>query len=242
MSVDKFIHPSIFDPVYIARKGIAESLRYAAKRYATGKLIDLGCGMKPYKDIFASYCDSYFGVDYPDTAKFHYGGESKADLWADCTETGLDGDSFDTVLSTQVLEHIEHPQKLLEEAHRLLKKGGILIMTAPFFWQEHSTPFDYYRFSQCVLKSLVEEAGFKVLEIRKLEGAFASIQQMNIVSVLGRERKRRLSQMFHGAVNRLIFIPLINVMAMALDKKVYNDKLYLTTLTIAEKKEFRESL
>jgi SAM-dependent methyltransferase len=240
MSADRFMNPSIFDPVYIARKGIAQGLKDAAQRYAKGKLIDLGCGMKPYEDIFAPYCDSYFGVDYPDAAKLNYGEDTRADLWTDCTETGLDAESFDTVLSTQVLEHIGHPQKLLEEAHRLLKKGGILIMTAPFLWQEHSIPHDYCRFSQYSLQSFVEEAGFDVLEIRKLEGAFASIQQMNIVSILGRERKWLLSKIYHGVVNRFIMIPLINVAAMTLDKKVHNDKLYLTTLTIAEKREVEE--
>ncbi len=133
MSTGRFINPSVFGPVYIARKGIAEGLKDAAKRYAKGKLIDLGCGIKPYKELFAPYCDSYFGVDSPDVAKFNYGEDTVADLWADCTETGLDGDCFDTILSTQVLEHIEHPQKLLREAHRLLKRGGILIMTTAFF-------------------------------------------------------------------------------------------------------------
>ncbi len=85
----------------------------------------------------------------------------------------------------------------------------------------------------------MEEAGFEVLEIRRLEGAFASIQQMNIVSILIRERKWlqwRPIKICYGVVNQLIIIPLINLVAMTLDKKVYNDKLYLTTLTIAKKK------
>ncbi|MFC1977613.1 class I SAM-dependent methyltransferase [Chloroflexota bacterium] len=236
MSTNRFVNPSIFNPVYIERKKIMEGLEDAARRYAKGKLVDLGCGIKPYKNIFAPYCDSYFGVDHPDVAKSHYGEDKQADLWADCTETGLDGESFDTVLSTQVLEHIEHPEKLLKEAHRLLKKSGILIVTTPFFWQEHSVPHDYYRFSQYGLKSLAKEAGFDVLEIRKLEGAFASIQQMNIVSILGRKRKWLLSKLYHRVANRFIVIPLINIAAIILDKKIGNDALYLTTLTIAKKR------
>lgn len=121
VSADRYINPSIFAPVYIERKKIAEGLKDAAKRYAKGRLIDLGCGMKPYERIFAPYCDSYFGVDHADVTKFHYGKDAVADLWADYTETGLHGEYFDTILITQVLEHVEHPQKLLKEAYRLSK-------------------------------------------------------------------------------------------------------------------------
>jgi predicted TPR repeat methyltransferase len=237
MNTQRFISPSIFDMAYITRKGIAEALKEVAGRYARGKLVDLGCGVKPYQETFAPYCESYFGVDYPDAARLNYAEETRADLWADCTETGLDGESFDTVLSTQVLEHIEHPQRLLKEAWRLLKKGGIFILTAPFLWQEHSRPRDYYRFSQYSLRFLLEETGFDVIEIRKIEGAFAAVQQMNIVSILGRERKRLLSKIYHRVVNQFMMIPLINILAMTLDKKIYNDALYLNTLTIARKKE-----
>ena len=81
------------------------AMRDTAKKYAHGNLIDIGCGNKPYQTIFQLYVDTYFGIDYPPTAMVNYGENTKADLFVDCTDTKLESNKYDTILSTRVIEH-----------------------------------------------------------------------------------------------------------------------------------------
>jgi ubiquinone/menaquinone biosynthesis C-methylase UbiE len=82
--------------------------------------------------------------------------------------------SFDTALCFQVLEHVEEPSLLLDEALRILKPGGGLILTAPHIWNEHEMPHDYFRFTRYGLRHLLEKAGFQVIEIRPMAGYFVT--------------------------------------------------------------------
>jgi ubiquinone/menaquinone biosynthesis C-methylase UbiE len=78
--------------------------------------------------------------------------------------------SFDTVLCNQVLEHVPEPQHLFCEITRVLKTGGILILTAPHIWELHEVPHDYYRFTPYGLRYLAEKAGLKVVKVQALAG------------------------------------------------------------------------
>jgi len=56
-------------------------------------------------------------------------------------------DTFDFVISDQVIEHLENPQKAIDESYRVLKKGGTAIHTTVFIYRMHYGPKDFYRFS-----------------------------------------------------------------------------------------------
>ncbi len=86
--------------------------------------------------------------------------------------------SFDTTLSTQVLEHVPSPGIFLKEAHRVLKPGGHLLLTPPQTNPLHEEPHDYFRYTCYGLRSLMEQAGLYVVEVRPLGGAIATIGQM----------------------------------------------------------------
>src|SRR5205814_177285 len=73
--------------------------------------------------------------------------------------------SFDAVICTQVLEHSVDPDALLREMWRVLRPGGRLLITVPFMWGLHETPFDFRRYSSFGLPRAVEAAGFRVLQI-----------------------------------------------------------------------------
>lgn len=73
-----------------------------------------------------------------------------------------------------MLEHLERPGDALNEAHRLLRPGGHLILTAPFFWPLHEEPRDFYRYSPYGLRFLLEEADFEVCEVVPLSGAWTT--------------------------------------------------------------------
>ena len=67
--------------------------------------------------------------------------------------------SFETVFSSQVLEHVPEPWRMVEDMARVLKPGGHLILTAPHIWGLHEVPHDYFRFTSYGLQHLARRAG-----------------------------------------------------------------------------------
>ncbi len=82
-------------------------------------------------------------------------------------------ESFDAVLCTQVLEHLEWPRESVAEFFRVLKPGGRLFITAPMAQEEHQIPYDFFRYTSFGLRSICERAGLKVSQIQPLGGMFA---------------------------------------------------------------------
>ena len=95
---------------------------------ARGRLIDIGCGQKPFEHLFQNI-DSYYGVDIDEN--------SKADLICDVLKLKIESDSADAVLCTQVLEHVSEPNALVREISRICRKGGIVFLTAPHMCRIH---------------------------------------------------------------------------------------------------------
>lgn len=121
-----------------------------------GRLYDLGCGETPYKEWLLNYADEYTGVDWGGTLH-----KLKADILADLNETlPIESEVADTVISLSVMEHLREPQVFLNEAHRILKPGGAMILQVPFMWWVHEAPYDYYRYTQYGLQYMFEKAGF----------------------------------------------------------------------------------
>lgn len=234
MNKDEFNNISYWSPVKISRENILKGMLAASVKYAKGKLIDVGCGMKPYENIFKPYVSSYFGIDYPVTAEANYGSKTKADLYVDCTDTGLESESFDTLLSTQVMEHVFNTKKYISECHRVLKKEGIAIFTIPLLWQCHAAPHDYYRFTKYAIKDLFENQGFKILELKPLEGACSSLIQVFICCFFNYCTNSILFRFFRK-LTFVFMLPILNCLAFFLDKIFWYDKLCLDYILIVKK-------
>ena len=71
-----------------------------------------------------------------------------------------DNNSFDYVISDQVIEHLLDPKKAIEESHRVLRENGIAIHTTCFMNYIHPGPLDLWRFSPDALRLISEECGF----------------------------------------------------------------------------------
>jgi SAM-dependent methyltransferase len=129
--------------------------------YYKGDLYDLGCGEMPYRDWLLRYADTYIGVDWIGTLH-----ELKADIIADLNEPlPIDNCVSDTVLSLSVMEHLREPQSFLNEAFRILKPEGTMILQVPFMWWVHEAPYDYYRYTRYGLQYMFSKAGFMDVEI-----------------------------------------------------------------------------
>jgi SAM-dependent methyltransferase len=135
---------------------IAESLPY------DGRVIDLGCGRSPYKEIILRKASAYIGVDWANSLH----DQSNVDVFANlCGPLPFEDDYADTLVSFQVMEHLPEPLLFLKESYRILKKGGKIFLTVPFMWHIHEQPYDYYRFTRYGLEYLFTKAGFKDIKI-----------------------------------------------------------------------------
>ncbi len=225
---------SYWSATKIASELAFRCLSEVAPKHAHGRLLDLGCGAKPYAALFAPHVDSHFGVDFVGTSGLHCGTATKADLFVDGVETKLPEGSFDTVLCTQVLEHVFDTKAFVRECHRLLAKGGVGLFTVPFLWQCHAEPNDFYRFTRHSLKIIFERQGFRVVDLRPLGGAYAALIQTRIVSLHCREIKSLPYRILRKAFNFLL-LPVLNWKALHLDQIFWNDKLCLNYLLVVVK-------
>jgi SAM-dependent methyltransferase len=123
-----------------------------------GKVLDVGCGEKPFKEEIEKLSDAYFGVDWPST--LHK--QNEIDVYADMSKPlPFKSEAVDTIVSFQVLEHLAEPEGFLLESYRVLRKQGIIILTTPFMWGVHEQPHDYYRYTSFGLKYLLVKTGYR---------------------------------------------------------------------------------
>lgn len=173
-----------FDKSWLVYKIADKSLHKVIQEYAQGKLLDIGCGEKPYKNMTKHCVLEHVGLDHKNTLH----DKSEIDLFGTAYDVPVKNDTFDTILCTAVLEHLEEPGKAIKEANRILKKGGYAIYTVPLFWHLHEEPRDFYRYTKYGLKYLFEKNGFEITELKPLSGFWVTFGQ-ELVYYLWRFRK-----------------------------------------------------
>jgi SAM-dependent methyltransferase len=150
------------DLVDLEKSSLDAALTQAAG-LASGRLLDVGCGDKPYEALFAPRVSSYVGVEYESTYRDSANAKlNRADHVYDGQTLPFADESFDTVLNTQVLEHVPDPFALFQEMVRVLAPGGRLLLTVPFAYRIHSVPYDFHRFTHFALESLAARHGLEV--------------------------------------------------------------------------------
>jgi SAM-dependent methyltransferase len=165
-----------------------------------GDVLDLGCGMKPYQTLLGARARRWIGLDFGVTPA----GGSRADVYGSAMAVAFTSDSFDTVLCTQVLEHVSAPAKLLHEAHRVLRPGGHLVLTAPQTNPLHEEPNDFFRFTCYGLRLLAQDAGFEVCDVQPLGGAIATVAQQLVWHLNWIRRTPLVGSALSNAVNAAV--------------------------------------
>jgi SAM-dependent methyltransferase len=144
---------------------IIQLLEQVAPR-AHGRLLDVGCGTKPYEAIFRPHVTEYLGIEHEGTlAATAAALDAKPDLTYAGDRLPFEDRTFDTVLNVQVLEHTPRPALLINEMSRVLKDDGILILSAPFAFRLHEQPHDYFRYTPHGLGVLLADAGLEIEEV-----------------------------------------------------------------------------
>jgi 2-polyprenyl-3-methyl-5-hydroxy-6-metoxy-1,4-benzoquinol methylase len=205
---------------YLTLSELNAWLADAAVPFARGSLLDYGCGGKPYEALFGAHIALYTAADVATASGTHL------DLLIEPGQAlPVADETFDTVLSTQTLEHVPEPAFYLSEASRVLKPGGRLILTAPMLWRHHESPYDFMRFTKYGIENLLGQAGFHVLRIDACGGIVAAIAQ----AVLdGMADKGRIYPLFNWVVNRT---------AGWIDRKYRDEDLAICWMALAEKVE-----
>jgi SAM-dependent methyltransferase len=199
------------NPYFINRRSLYLAVQKFAKLTTPeSSVLDVGCGLKPYRDLFPA--QKYVGIDIETGG--HSNDQKHVDSYYDGEHIPFDDRSFDFVLCTQVLEHAEKPEKLIEECARVLKPGGKVLFSMPFMYPEHEIPYDFQRYTRFKHTSLLQKNGFGQVETEKTTGFFGTFSQLFSVFIF--ESIRFRASILKTLLSIFILMP-IQALGLALD-------------------------
>ncbi len=211
------------NPFYFARKGLHKNVMALAPSIR-GRTLDIGCGSKPYERYFNTR--EYVGLEIE-------GRNKDADFHYDGTVFPFENEQFDSVLTSQVLEHVFNPKEFLLEINRVLRPGGVFLITVPFVWDEHEQPYDYARYSSFGLSHLLQNQGFEVIESRKSMDDIRVLFQMINAYIY---KKTVTNNNLLNLLLSLVFMAPLNILGEILAAVLpRNPDLYLDNIVLARK-------
>jgi SAM-dependent methyltransferase len=154
------------------RDALSRWLRSEAGRLrASGRsvrILDVGCGVKPYYPFFEDVAGEYVGLDVVPTAS--------ADVVGTVEEMPLEDGRFDLVLCTQVLEHCEDPASAVRELRRVTAPGGRVLASTHGVQVYHPSPHDYWRWTHEGLAKLFRQnADWRNLDVKPAAGTASTL-------------------------------------------------------------------
>jgi SAM-dependent methyltransferase len=195
-------------PTYAVRKPLVRWLaEQASEAYAeigSYRVLDVGCGEKPYEPLFAPFATSYVGVDPVENPH--------ADLRGSVEALPVDDGSFDLVLCNQVLEHCDDPRRAVSELRRATAPGGRVLASTHGVMPYHPSPTDYWRWTHAGLEKLFAENGdWSSVRVTPASGTTACIGM--IISMNASLALRRL----HLGVLARPLVSTVNLFAETID-------------------------
>lgn len=166
------LNPRLSDRAYYVLRELARVMADVAAALDGGEqILDYGCGSMPYRGLFEAAGGRYVGADLE--------GNRDADVLIPRQGTiPVPDGSFDLVISSQVLEHVEDPLGYLMEARRVLRSSGRLVVSTHGCWRYHPHPEDYWRWTAAGLTKVLGSAGFHVLRFEGVMGPLGTATQL----------------------------------------------------------------
>jgi ubiquinone/menaquinone biosynthesis C-methylase UbiE len=192
-------------------------------------ILDAGAGELPYK----KYCNhlNYTSQDFGqyDGKGDNLGAQtgtwdnSKLDIVSDITNIPVDNSSFDVVLCSEVIEHVPNPLEALKELARVLKKDGLIILTAPFISATHFAPYHFCTgFSKYFYERHLTELGFEIIELTQNGNFFESVaQELQILNSFAIKYTNKGLNIFERISRYIILRKLKKLSKLDLNSKEY---------------------
>lgn len=215
------------NPFFIARQGLSDAMIDFGPSLS-GRVLDVGCGSKPYQHMLAA--TEYVGLEY-DNPRSRAAGI--ADFYYQGNRFPFDDSSFDGVLFNQVLEHVFNPDEFLAEVFRVVKPEGRILLTVPFVWDEHEQPFDYARYSSFGLRHLLEKHGFQVLRQDKtVTDLRALFQLLNAYTY----KKTYSGRPYRDVLTTILLMAPVNIIGQVFGRVFpSNEDFYLDNVVLAKR-------
>jgi SAM-dependent methyltransferase len=204
--------PPITNASYLLLRSLAVQIEREARLRLAGRpeadTVDIGCGDRPYEPLLRPYSRSYVGVDLRPGPG--------VDVVASAERLPFEDASFDCALCTQVLEHAEDPAAIVSELHRILRPGGVALISTHGVARYHAAEGvadDYWRWTHAGLARLIEGQGaWSEVAVHPNGGSAAAI-----AFLLGRESEVIASKL-RLAVPLRPWIAALNLIAGTLDR------------------------
>jgi SAM-dependent methyltransferase len=193
------------------------------RKYINGKTVDFGAGNAKYRNLIKPCTSEYIAFDMVP-------GEH-IDVVGDALNPPFQDETFDTVLSTQTLEHVEKPWVVVQEIKRILKPDGVCIITAPFLIPYHADPYDFFRYTKQGLESLFKNEGFEIIESGTYGNTPSVLVEMMHFSHFSHYTTR---SKWRGRI-RNTFIRSTKWLAYKLDTVFKNKSVYANSYVVARK-------
>jgi len=197
-------------PTYAVRAPLARWLRDEASRAATRherpRLLDVGCGTKPYEPFFRDAVAEYVGVDVANPA---------AELEGTVEDIPVRDGSFDLVLCTQTLEHANDPARAVRELRRVVAAGGRVLASTHGVQVYHPNPDDLWRWTHAGLERLFRENGdWSAVEVTPASGTTACLGMLVAIYI------NLLAKRLRAGALASPLIASINAAAAAVDRAI----------------------
>ncbi|HYC90133.1 MAG TPA: class I SAM-dependent methyltransferase [Thermoanaerobaculia bacterium] len=192
-------------------------------------VLDAGCGEQPLRRRIEAAGAHYLGVDVSQNRR------GSVDLVASLVSIPREDASVDTIVCTEVLEHVPDTAAAFSEMARLVRGGGVILITTPFAYPLHEEPHDYVRLTARAIEALAARNGLRVREVHALgnEVEVLALTFCNLMSNILAPLPFALR-----AAAALVRLPLnvaVNLIALALAALPLPRKSYLTTAAVLTK-------
>ena len=137
------------------------------RAHCRGRVLDAGAGRGAWRRTIEGGAEQYESLDR--SAR----GDHRPTHVGDVDDMPGPEGQYDTVVCAQVLEHVASPAEALAEMHRVLRPGGVLILTVPHLSRRHELPHDYFRYTQEGVQALLEASGFDVFDMTTYGGVLS---------------------------------------------------------------------
>lgn len=197
--------------------------------HARGELLDMGCGSKPFAGLFAGRVTRYWGTDL---SASRYLGDARPEAFARAEAQPFRDGSFDTVLGLSMLTYLPEPVRMIEEAHRVLRPGGVLILEFTQMVPLHDEPWDFFRFTRYGAEHLLRRAGFEPVEYVPIGGLWARVG-LTTIAALNRVNRGPTRVLTEIPV-RLLYV-IVQLACEALDRMFFDPREVLAHLVVARR-------